>query len=41
MAIGHAAEFDPDNQAYAAELRNIQRMADEARRLAEQGVTGP
>lgn len=39
QAIGEAARYEPDNEAFAQELQNVRRMAEEARRLNEQGVT--
>lgn len=40
-AILRAIELDPDAAAYREELGNVQRMAEDAARLSEQGVTAP
>jgi len=39
QSILRAAELDPGNRAFAPELANVRRMAEEAQRLAAQGVT--
>jgi tetratricopeptide (TPR) repeat protein len=41
QAIIRAAELNPRNSRFAAELQNVQRMAEEAQRLQEQGVAPP